>query len=380
MASPKHILHTYQLAEARGHIKPGLAVAATYATIMESGVQSFAKGFYGLPEYNKAISECAATKQAEDTASHIQEALIHDVAPMSRRLKEAMTTTDFPGILANLRSKIVRQSFNPTESMFWQIATIRETGDFKPLRGLRVDAFDRLHKRPEGVDVDMVKFGTTDDAYSVCNYELGFDYTWEMWKNDDLGVFNIALNNLGIAARRTRGLVTFEAIRDGVAATMLAGTAGGPDIDHTEALVLALANQLNSDGKPRPRSLSDIVIPTNWRTKLATTLNSENVLGPVAARNATANPVYKTATPHEEPMMGEVLNLDWLGYDARQAWLEIAILDDFRGGPLTYVRMPDVTDHVEQGSFANHSLGVKVGDGFAVKVTDPKSVIRVQGS
>ena len=61
-------------------------------------------------------------------------------------------------------------------------------------------------------------------------------------------------------------------------------------------------------------------------------------------------------------------------------WLEFAALRGFEAGPLTYTKLPDVQEHVEQGSFDNHSLAVKVGDTVGAAVIDQTAVVRVAGA
>ena len=376
----KSIYHNYQLAEARGHIKAGTAGRATLATILEAGVVAFHRGYFGDAAYAKAMESArSANHEAGEVAGVLQESLLSDVSRMNRALREAQTTTDFPVILANLRNSVLRGSYNPVESAIFAFAQRRTAPDFKKMNGYRVGAFDRLKLRPEGTDVERTALSMTEDGYRVANYELAVPFTWEAWVNDDLSAFTIGLQNLGIAARRTRALVAYEAIKADLTAQTLASAAGGPTIERVEALVQALAEQTNDDGKPMPRSLSDIIAPAKWRTTIATTLNSELVLG-TTAKAPAANPVFRTAEPHEEPMMAEVLGADWIGFDKINPFLEVATLRGFEAGPKTYTKLPDVVEHIEEGSFDNHSVEVKVGDAVGAKIIDDKSVIRVKGS
>lgn len=253
--------------------------------------------------------------------------------------------------------------------------------DFKQIKGVRVDNFDRLIARPEGTDVEYAKFGYTEDGYQVVNYELAFGFTWEMWKNDDLSLLEIAMLNLGKAARRSRSMVVLEAILSALAPTTV-GTPGGPTIARLDQLITEEFGQENDDqGKPMGVSLTDIAFPTTWKTAALASLNSQNVLGPTAASTPEANPVYGCATPHEERLMRAVLGSDWLAWDNHVSWLEFAVLDDFQRGPRTYTQLPDVNgENVDQGSFSNHSLAIKLGDAFGAKVTTDKGVRRIKGA
>lgn len=373
------IHHAYELAAARGHIAPNLVGQATLATILESGVTSFQRAYYGAKEWDKVRNE-VSNGEATDKLGALQEHILTDISSIQRPLREAMTSSDLAGVLGTIRSRVLRQTFNPVESDIFALATKRTAQDFRLMQGYRVDPFNRLALRPESTDVTYANWGTTPDGYRVSNYELAIAYTWEMWVNDDLGVFMTAMENLGVAGRRNRALIVFEAIAAQLTRQTIGGGVGGPDVAHVQAAIDYLNNQTTAAGGVLPFDLTDIAIPSTWRTLAATTLNSEKLLGLTSGKTPEANPVYQAATLHREPMMKEILGSDWLAWDNRYSWLEFATLAGFEGGPKTYTKLPNVGEHIEQGSFENHSLAVKVGDAVGAFVTNTQSVVRVQGS
>jgi hypothetical protein len=378
----KDVHQQYQLAAARGHIKQEVVNAATLATILESGITAFQKGYMGHAEWDKIKSDLEANGKAEDIAGTLQESLLTDVTAIRRPLRESMTTSDLAAVLGTIRSRILRKTFNPVESDIFALAQKRPAADFRLMQGYRVDPFNRLALRPEATDVTYANWGVTADGYRVSNFELAISYTWEMWTNDDLGVFMIAMENLGVAARRNRALICFEAIAAQLPRTQVAGAAGGPDVAHVQGVIDYLTNQVSPQGGVLPFDLTDIAIPTTWRTLAATTLNSENLLAlsSSASKQGTANPVYKAADLHREPMMKEILGQDWLAWDNRYPWLEFSTLAGFETGPRTYAKLPNVQEYIDQGSFENHSLAVKVGDVCGAFVTQAQAVVRVMGS
>ena len=377
--SVKDVLHEYQRAEDRNLIPEGSAYRATFSTILESGLVHFHRAYFGEKNFAEARRDASARQaqhEGEQTMGALQESLLSDVSRVTRSLRETHTTTDFPVILANLRGRVMRDNFSPIDSDIQQMAATRPVSDFKPIRGLRADTFGRLPRRPERTDVKRTTFGTTEDFYAIANYELAFDYTWEMWVNDDIGVFSRGLEELGIAARRTRALVIFDAISDGLARTVV-GTAGGPTIQRLIDVNALLADRRDAKNRIRSLSMSDIAFGAKWKGLAASALNSEKR---TATADGDGNPAYKIAVPHEEAMMAEVLGDDWLAWDNRSKWLEFAVLNQFQAGPLTYAKAPDVTDHVDQGSFDNHTFCVKVGDAIGAKVVDDTRIIRVRGN
>lgn len=378
--SVKDVLHEYQRAEDRGEIASGLAHRATFCTILESGLVHFHRAYFGdknFAEARKELSASAAQHNGEQTMGALQESLLSDISRVNRTLRETHTTTDFPAILANLRARVLRDNFSPVDSDIQKMAKTRPVSDFKPIRGLRADTFGRLPIRPERTDVKRTTFGTTEDFYAIANYELAFDYTWEMWVNDDIGVFTRGLEELGNAARRSRALVIYDAISDALTRTVIGGGVGGPTIDRLVAANENIAARKDAKNRLRGLSMTDITYGAKWKGLANSAMNSEKRT-PTA--DGDGNPAYHIAAPHEDAMMAEVLGDDWLAYDNRSAWLEFAVLAPFQAGPMTYTQLPDVREHIDQGSFDNHTFCVKVGDAIGAKVVDDSRVLRVKGS
>ena len=396
------IRRAYEVAAARGHLPEHLVPKAVIATILEAGASAFHKAYFGNKAWNEAVEAArashaarAVTHAAQEEALGLVEHLISDISPTYRALGAAHTTTDFPLALAQVRDRVRRDSYNPVESGVYARARRRTANDFKALRGIRTDAFDRLKLRPEGTSVTYATFASTEDLYQIANYELAVGFTWEAWKNDDIGEFTIALANLGVAARRTRALVTFEAILAGTSRTTLSGTnvegtaaAGGPTPANVVAIYQALAEQTNDDGKPMPRTLTSIAVPAKWTVTGRQTLNSQHVVTGANGTRMRDNAAFGLASLLVEPMMAEVFGTgggsnnvaDWLAFAGSQDWLEFAALAGYEAGPRTFTKMPDVLETLDEGSFDKHELAVKMSDNVGAKVIDGKSVLRIAGA
>jgi hypothetical protein len=393
--SSKQILHAYQLAEARGTIPEGHVNRLAVATVLAAGVTAFHRAYFGDKEWGKAVEDSRVAKHEshELAMGLVENVLLSDVKPILRQLGAVQTTTDFPLALAQIRERVRRGSYNPVESSFWQVATRRTAQDFKKLRGVRTDPFNRLPKRPEGTDVEYADFGSTEDGYQVANYELAVALTWEAWINDDISEFVTALANLGVAGRRTRGLVMFEALK-AITRTTPSGAndegtaaAGGPTRANLVWAYQTLADQTNADGKPIPRLLTDIAVPAKWTITGRQALNSEFTVlagGSGKSRESQNNAAFGLAQMNVEAMMAEVTAgtstaTDWLAYDRTQQFMEFAALRGYEGGPRTFTKMPDVVETDMEGSFDNKSIAVKVSDNVGAKVVDEKSVLLVAG-
>lgn len=391
MSSIKQLNHAYQLREARGQLKPGVANVLTIATVMESMIVAFHKGFYSDKEWNntkdkvresRVLTQRQAQHQGEQIVGSLQEALLSDVRPLKRVL-EAHTTTDFPHILSQLRDRVVRRDLNPVdECPLMAFATKRTATNFQPMRSIRFDHFDRLFKRPEGTEVKYATFGTTEDLYSIANYELAFGYTWEMWMNDDLSTVQIAMEELGRSARRTRGLVFLEAIYAALKDNkQTLGTAGGPDIARLKLLKTLFSSAKfetgPSKGKNLGMKLTHVAFPVKWDDTITVALNTEKIRD--AQQNEIANSAYKSATPVEDRMMGEIFDEDWLGFDSAKQWIEFASLRGYEGGPQTRHKMPDVIETIDEGCFDKHEMAIKVTDNIGSQVTNKEAAKLIKG-
>lgn len=367
--------------EAKGVIPEGMAAAVTYAAVLERGTRAFYEGFYG-----KDLGQAISAAKAEQGTLDINDSIIDDIRPMLDAYKRGgflatHTTSDFPLALMNLRTRSIIGEYTGQPSTWREwVSRTRTTPDFRQIRTIQFDQMPELRLRPEGADVEYATFGESEDGYSVANFELAVKYTWEMWLADDLGAFDIAMRSLGRAARRTEALVILRAIDAGVARSAATGIiTGAPTIEAVAAARQALARRefTDSDGNPVPFGYraTDILFGGTEEDAVYVTLNQRTIDG----NEAGAPNTNRGLRPHVEPLWNRVLGTDWLLFDRETDWLEVAFLEGFQGGPRTYTQLPDVREYPSQGSFANHSLAVKVGHNLGAKVLDDSGVVRVEG-
>lgn len=391
----KTLMNKYELAEARGKIPQGAAAGLTYATILELGVRAAAEGYYGSP----AVRQAETAAKNEQAALDISDDVLADIASITRvygdlgrfvgeqlggKMGAVHTTSDFPAALANLRQRIVRQD-TPIATAAWRswipARLVGTTPDFKPIRGLNMTEMGELKLRPEATDVQFTTLGFTGDHFMIANYERALAYTWEMWLNDDLDAFARALRRMGEGAMRTEALVIFNAILNGVSRSSETGiTTGAPDSAHLTAARKAMAARTvtDVDGVSSLGAIvaTDLVHGTEWQDTVEIALNTRYS----DFAEGKPNPIYRGLTPHMERLWARVFTSDWILFDRDIDFIDVRFLEGFQGGPLTYAKMPDVTTHPDQGSFANHSLSVKVGHTLGAKITNAKGILRNQGA
>lgn len=371
-----------QLLESKGAIPEGMAAGITYAAILERGTRAFYEGYYGA-DLGKAISAA----KSEQAALDVNDAIIEDLRPMLAAYEQGgfmatHTTSDFPLALASLRQRTLRGEYEGRPSTWreWG-ANVRTVPDFRPIRSISFGQMPELLLRPEGTDVKYVSFTEAEAGYRVANYERAIKYTWEMWLADDIAFFESQLRSLGRAARRTEALIIIRAIYDGVSRSAESGvTTGAPTITNVSNARVALSQRTftDEDGNDVEFGLmaTDAIFGIANADAFAVTLRQQTTDG-----NQYGPPNLNLGiTPHLEPLWGRVFGTDWVLYDRNMEWLEVAFLEGFQGGPKTYTQLPDVREHPSEGSFANHSLAVKMGHTLGAKVVDVNGVIRVQGA
>lgn len=379
----KYLHARMELAEAKGEIPQGTAFGLTQATILEAGVRAMMDGYYGPKTVSDALLEVSKDKSVakdEQLALDIADSIIDDVRNVGQILLDTHTTSDFPIALANLRRRTLRAAYEGVESNWRSFASVITVPDFKNIRAIRLSELPELKLRKEDEDVQYMTFSESEEGYRIANYERAFGYTWEMWLNDEIGLFQRMLRSAGRGAARTEAVIVFTAVKDGLSQTTPSGEgAGGPTVKRTQEVRAALAAKTfqDSDGNniPYGYDLTDVIFGTNWRDVVHTTLNTQFT----DFQGGTPNVMQNAFTPHLERMWQRVMGTDWVAYDNSVEWLEVAFLQGFQGGPKTYTQLIDVREHPNEGSFSNHRLGIKLGHTLGAKVIDATGAIRVKG-
>lgn len=384
----KYLYQKMLLAEARGEIPDGQAGRLTAATIIESGLRAMARGYYGPAAVSDALKDVRSlsTAQREAEAERIADSLIADCRPMNRALQDAQTTSDFPLALANLRTRVLRPTNSPVVTSDWRNwnTRVRTVPDFKNIRGLRLSIPGDLLPRAEAEDVKYTSWGESEDGYRVGNFERAASYTWEMHLNDEIGLFDSLMEEMGKAALRTEVRVVFQAIYDGLPQVTDPAQAGAASIATLKAVRTAFGTQTatNADGVADDlgRDITDIIFGTDQRDVIAQILAQEFENGSGGARGGTPNVLRGAFTMHFERLWRRVFGPDYVVFDNTVQWLEVAYLSGFQGGPKTYQKLPNVDVFGDEGSFENHTLSVKVGHTLGAKVVDPTGAARIKGS
>jgi hypothetical protein len=123
----------------------------------------------------------------------------------ARVVQLAMSTSDFPNILANVANKTLLDAYQAQPAVLRQICRQTTAADFKERRVLRFGEGTGLQYKAEGAEYTYGSIAEQTSSYSVKTFGRIFAFTREMIVNDDLG----ALDQFFRAAGRLA--VEFEA-------------------------------------------------------------------------------------------------------------------------------------------------------------------------
>lgn len=174
----------------------------------------------------------------------------------------ALTSSDFPYILADSANKALFTGFNTAAETWRTWIAIGSVSDFKTHKSVRAGEFDDLDQITEE---NEYKYGKRDEAqeqYSIATYGKLFAISRVTIVNDDLNALSDVPRGHGEAAARKIGDVVYAVLTansnmgDGnplfhSSHNNLAGTAGAPDVDTIAAGELAMGTQKDIGGKRR---------------------------------------------------------------------------------------------------------------------------------
>jgi len=112
-------------------------------------------------------------------------------------LVRAMTTSDFPLILANVQNKVIQDSFESAPVTFRKWTQAVDFKDFKPRTEVRKGSFGANFKKVQELGrTEYVEKGETGITWQIHSYGARFAFTRQMLINDDLGMFTDDLQDM----------------------------------------------------------------------------------------------------------------------------------------------------------------------------------------
>lgn len=212
----------------------------------------------------------------------------------------AMSTSDFPNILANVVNKSLQKAYTLNPQTFKPFTTASTSRDFKTKAVLQlsgiVDSFDEVK---EGGEYKSSKMNESKEEYKLAKYGKIIPITWETIINDDLSAFNriptaIANKALQKQSDIVWGIITANAaMADGTALFHadhgnLAGSGAAINITTLGSARQAMREQTGLEGDKLNLTPMFLIVGTAYE-QLANQYTSANY---VATKNSDINPAY----------------------------------------------------------------------------------------
>lgn len=201
-----------------------------------------------------------------------------------RHLEEAMTTSDFPMLFADIMDRQLLGSYTATTPVWPAYARRGTVRDFRTVKKFAVDGaegiLDQVKERseyPEGT------LSTSKDEYTVKKFGRRMDLSWETLINDDLDAFRDLPTRLGIAARRSEDRFATSLWVDANGPHASLYTVGNANIVPSnpvlsiaglQAAFLRLGDQKDADGMPIVIDAVTLVVPPALEVTASNILNA----------------------------------------------------------------------------------------------------------
>ena len=118
----------------------------------------------------------------------------------SEYFQGAMTTSDFPNILANVANKTLRQAYDAAPRTFVPFCRQVTALDFKPVNRIQLSDIAALQKTNENGEFVRIYLGDSKESYALTTWGVIVPITRKVVLNDDLQALTRIPAGLGIAA------------------------------------------------------------------------------------------------------------------------------------------------------------------------------------
>lgn len=323
--------------------------------------------------------------------------------------EEAMTTSDFNLLFADILDRQVLGSYQDWPST-WQQYTRRGTvRDFRSVKRFALDgASATLDVVPERGEYPEAAVVPSEYTYSVTKRGRALDWTWEMRVNDDLDAFRELPLILGRASRMTEDKFVTQLFASSTGPNSTFFSAGNDNIvtgnpvlsvDALETAMTVLASQTDSDGNPIFIQAVNLVVPPALEVVANNIINATEILAASGGGDGSGNNQLRTANWLRN-RVNVVVN-PWLPIidttSGSTAWyliastmagrpaMEVGFLRGYEQ-PQVFVKAPDSMRvgggmaPVEDGDFATDSIRHKVRHVLGGTLMDPKMAVASAGT
>lgn len=161
-------------------------------------------------------------KSSSDTRAFDGKSLVRNIEQyLGRQLgetdaglaKRAMSSSDFPLILANAANKAAQNRYILAPKSFSQWTSSETLRDYKEASRLRAGDFPELLERPEGGEILHGSFGEEKEVVQLKDYSRMVAFTSQSVVNDDLKLLAQVANEGGLSAARKENKLCYDALK-----------------------------------------------------------------------------------------------------------------------------------------------------------------------
>jgi len=269
-------------------------------------------------------------------------------------VKFALSTSDFPNVLANVANKTLLDAYQYAAPTYKRWAKQSTAPDFKPVSRLRIGEFPAFTKLAEGGTITFGSTTETREQYAIGTYAKGLQITREMIINDDLGAIQQLFAGIGVQAAVLENSTVYAVLTgnptmsDGTALFHanhgnLAGTGGAISITTLDAGTAAMMTQKGLDGvTPLNIAPRFLIVPV---AKRVTAVQFTNVPNIVVTKQTDFNPFAGQLEVVVDANLDTVSTTAWyLAADPMAIpTVEYAYLEGAQGPQVERIENPDDT-------------------------------------
>jgi hypothetical protein len=299
----------------------------------------------------------------------------HEVA------KLALSTSDFPSILADVANKTLRQAYEAYPRTFLPFSRRRTAADFKNINALQLGESPALQKVNEKGEFTYGSIAESKETYKLATYGRVVGITRQVIINDDLGAFTRIPAGFGVAAATLEsdtvwGIITSNpAMGDGVAlfhanhANLNTGSGSALGLTGLGAGMVAMAKQKGLDGTTTLNVQARYLAVPVALQLAAYQLVAANL---APAQTANVVPEYiRALTPVAEPRMDAA---------STTAWYLFASPDQIDTNEYAYLEGQDGVYIETRQGFEADGVEIKARLDFGAKAIDWRGMQKNMGA
>lgn len=226
---------------------------------------------------------------------------VHDGKRPLYHLKEAMSTSDFPTLFADVLDRQLLAEYQDYPADYVSYVRVSTVPDFRSVKRYAVDGADSvLPEVGELEEYPEAALSETADSLSVTKYGRRLDLSWEAMVNDDLDAFRRNPGKLARAARRSelKAITQLFVDSSGPHASLYDASntvSGNPALTITslQAAMQLFAEQVDDDGEPIFYDALTLVVPPALEVPALNILNATALQ--IGSTTSATVPVLQTA-------------------------------------------------------------------------------------